>query len=266
MQDLRITTVQTDLTWEDKKANLAQFDLKFQPLQGKTDLIILPEMFTTGFTMNANTMAESMDGPTIKWMAAKADSLNCVITGSLIIEENGHYFNRLIWMSPDGTIQYYDKRHLFTLAKEHKVYTAGKKKLIVTHKGWKICPLICYDLRFPAWSRNQEDYDLLLYVANWPKPRAHHWKALLMARAIENQCYLAGVNRVGVDEKNNSYTGDSAVIDYKGSLRYQVSEVPDVFTTTLSYEEQQRFRAKLNFLPDRDHIYFATTTQNKYPQ
>ncbi|MFT4663428.1 MAG: omega-amidase [Patescibacteria group bacterium] len=256
MQNLTITTVQADLIWENKKDNLEQFDLKLQSLQEKTDLIILPEMFTTGFSMNANAMAEPMEGPAIKWMAEKAKALGTVITGSLIIKEKDQFFNRLIWMSPDGSIQHYDKRHLFTLAKEHKTYTAGNKKLIISYKGWKICPLVCYDLRFPAWSRNQEDYDLLFYVANWPKPRAHHWKSLLMARAIENQSYVVGVNRVGVDEKNNSYTGDTSVIDYKGSLRYQVSESSDVFTTTLSYEEQKKFRAKLNFLPDRDDIYF----------
>lgn len=254
MQDLTITTVQTDLLWENKKGNLAHLDYLLSKLNESTDLIILPEMFTTGFTMNAEAMAESMEGEAVQWMAEKAKLFNAVITGSLVIEVDGDFYNRLVWMRPDGTISFYDKRHLFTLAKEDQTFQPGKKKLVLDYKGWKICPLICYDLRFPAWSRNQEDYDLVFYVANWPKPRATHWKALLQARAIENQSYVIGVNRVGVDEKENSYTGDSAVIDYSGMIRYQVSEVEDIFTTVLSYSDQQTFRRKLNFLPDRDQI------------
>lgn len=256
MQDLTITTIQANLVWEDKSRNLKYFNQVFNSLQGQTDLIVLPEMFTTGFSMNAVTLAESMDGEGVKWMAKKAKEHNAVIAGSLIIKEEDHFFNRLIWMPPNGEVQYYDKRHLFTLAKEDRTYTAGSEKLIVDYKGWKICPLVCYDLRFPAWSRNMEDYDLLIYVANWPKSRAHHWKSLLIARAIENQAYVIGVNRVGVDKKENVYTGDTSVVDYKGTIRYQISEAADVFTTVLSYKEQQAFRAKLNFLPDRDQIYF----------
>jgi omega-amidase len=254
MQHLTFTTIQTQLAWEDKKNNLKHFDALLASLPGTTDLVILPEMFSTGFSMNAAALAETMEGTSVQWMAEKASQLNAVITGSLIIRAEDAFFNRLIWMYPDGHYQHYDKRHLFTLAKEQETYQAGNEKLIVEYKGWKICPLICYDLRFPAWSRNLEDYDLLIYVANWPKPRAHHWKALLLARAIENQSYVIGVNRIGSDEKNNVYTGDTSCIDYQGILRYQVSEVENIFTTTLSYQEQQDFRAKLNFLPDRDYI------------
>ena len=254
MQNLRITTIQSNLSWEDKQANLQHFDKLLSPLKGITDLVILPEMFTTGFSMNAAGLAETINGSSIKWMAQQAKRLNAIITGSIIFEENNQYFNRLIWMSPDGQIQSYDKRHLFTLAKEHKTYTAGQQKLILKYKGWKICPLICYDLRFPAWSRNQEDYDLLIYVANWPKQRAHHWRSLLMARAIENQSFVVGVNRIGIDPKENFYSGDTTLIDYKGVIRYQVEEIADVFTTSLSYVDQQTFRSKLSFLQDRDHI------------
>ncbi|HHS95630.1 MAG TPA: amidohydrolase, partial [Phaeodactylibacter sp.] len=209
---------------------------------------------TTGFTMNAEAMAETMQGNTIQWMTQKAQNLQAVIVGSIIIQENGQFFNRLIWMTPSGKYQFYDKRHLFTLANEHLSYSPGNRKLIITYKGWKICPLVCYDLRFPAWSRNLEDYDLLIYIANWPTSRAAHWNALLRARAIENQCYLAAVNRIGVDQKNNHYTGDSSIIDYNGSILYKAAQIENAFTTKLSYEALLAFRKKLNFLPDRDNF------------
>ncbi|MFK7808990.1 MAG: amidohydrolase [Saprospiraceae bacterium] len=257
MQDITISTVQTNLIWENQKANLSHLDQLLSPLQNKTDLIVLPEMFTTGFTMSAATVAEPMDGPAISWMRKKANELNSAITGSLIIEDQGKYYNRLIWMDPNGEFWQYDKKHLFTLAKEQETFTAGTEKLIVDFKGWKICPLICYDLRFPAWGRNQEGYDLLIYVANWPKPRAHHWKSLIIARAIENQSYVIGVNRVGKDGKGHLYSGDTSVVDYAGTLRYQVADVEDVFTTKLKYKAQQEYRSKLNFLPDRDRFTFS---------
>ncbi len=252
MKNLRITTVQSILHWEDISTNLAMFDEKLSNLLGKTDLVILPEMFTTGFSMNATTLAERMDGRTFHWLSSKAKELEAVVTGSFVIEENGRFFNRLIWMQPDGDYKCYDKRHLFTLAKEHETYTAGIKKLVVDWKGWKICPMICYDLRFPVWSRNIEGYDLLIYVANWPETRSYHWRHLLISRAIENQSFVAGVNRVGSDEKGLGYTGDTCVIDYSGAILYQVASLEDIFTCELDSEKMTAFRSKLNFLGDQD--------------
>jgi len=236
--DLKISLVQASLHWEDIKQNLVSFSEKLAALEGKTDLIILPEMFTTGFSMNAEVVAEGMDGITMNWLRAQAATLKSAITGSFIATENGQYYNRLIFMKPDGSYAQYDKRHLFTLAKEHQTYQAGTERLIVDWKGWKICPLICYDL--------------LIYVANWPETRALHWKSLLTARAIENQCYTVGVNRVGVDEKGFVYSGDTSMIDYSGTSCYTSSKVEDVFTIKLSKSSQNAYRSKLDFLPDRD--------------
>lgn len=252
MKNLRITTVQSELTWENISANLLRFEDKLAHLKDKTDLIILPEMFTTGFSMLTKKLAEKMSGQTMDWFTEQAQKLNTVITGSFIAEENGQYFNRLIWMRPDGTFSQYDKRHLFTLAKEHEHYAPGEQRLIVELKGWKICPLICYDLRFPVWARNNVNYDLLLYMANWPITRSHHWKSLLTARAIENQSYTIGVNRVGKDGNAYIYSGDTSIIDYSGNILHQVANREDIFTMTLSLSEQKVFRAQLNFLPDGD--------------
>lgn len=249
---LKVSLVQTKLHWEDKTANLAQFDKKLQAIREATDLVILPEMFTTGFSMQPKKLAEPMDGPTVFWLKEKAQQLNAVITGSFICMENGLYFNRLVWMQPDGNYFIYDKRHLFTLAKEEDHYTAGKKRLIVDLKGWKILPLICYDLRFPVWSRNDANYDLLLYVANFPERRVHAWSNLLIARAIENQCYTIGVNRVGEDGNGVSHSGASAIVDYEGQTRYQVNNTEGIFTMALSFSAQQNFREKLQFLADQD--------------
>lgn len=254
MQNLCVTTVQSSLHWEDKVQNLTMFDQKLQGLVGQTDLIILPEMFTTGFSMNAEGLAESMDGTTMQWLSQQAATTQAVITGSFIAMENGQYFNRLVWMQPDGNYQTYDKRHLFTLAGEQNHYSGGTERLIVEYKGWRICPLVCYDLRFPVWSRNTEHYDLLIYVANFPARRSHAWKSLLVARAIENQAYTIGLNRVGTDENGIYYSGDSVVLDYEGQMRYQISHTEDVFTTSLSYTDLQHFRSKLNFLPDQDRF------------
>lgn len=252
---LRITTIQSNLLWEDVSANVAYFTNKLSVLSGKTDIVILPEMFTTGFTMYPKKVAETFEGAsTIEWMKKMSLNINAAICGSIVIEEHGNYFNRLLWVTPDGVVEYYDKRHLFTLAGEHIPFTAGVKKLIVEYKGWKICPLVCYDLRFPVWCRNVEDYDLLIFVANWPEKRRHHWKSLLMARAIENQSYLVGVNRVGKDENQLVYTGDTSVIDYAGEILYQKSDVEEVNTLELSKEKLQNFRAKLNFLADKDEF------------
>jgi len=249
---LRLTLVQSALIWEDKTANLQQFAERLKFLNGQTDLVILPEMFTTGFSMNAESLAEKMDGASVEWMAQEAKKLNAVVTGSLIIEEKGNFYNRLIWMRPDGSFEHYDKRHLFTLAKENDTYTAGTKKLIVEHKGFRICPLICYDLRFPVWSRNVEEYDLLIYVANWPDKRSQAWRSLLIARAIENQAYTVGVNRVGEDENGHQYRGDSMVVDFSGEVFFHTAKVENSSTIHLERTPMEVFRKKLAFLADRD--------------
>jgi len=222
-QDLKITIIQSDLFWEDTKKNLKQFDQQLELLDEETDLIVLPEMFNSGFAMSPLRIAEAMNGSTMQWMTRKAADRGCVVTGSLAISEGGRFYNRLIWMNPDGTYQYYNKRHLFRMGNEQQFFAAGEKKIIVEIKGWKICPLICYDLRFPVWSRNrfindEYAYDLLIYVANWPASREIVWKSLLVARALENMCYVAGVNRIGIDGHGVAHQGDSAVIDFKGRL------------------------------------------------
>jgi predicted amidohydrolase len=209
-------------------------------------------MFTTGFSMNVGALAEPMEGKSMVWMAAQAQRLNAVVAGSLIIQEETHYFNRLIWMLPSGAYQFYDKRHLFTMAQEHLSYTPGKIKQIFSVKDWRVCPLICYDLRFPVWSRNTEHYDLLLYVANWPVTRSFHWKALLQARAIENQAYTMGVNRIGKDGNGLYYTGDSTIISPSGEIYEQVADVDRVVTRTLSASHLQSIRQKFPFLNEMD--------------
>jgi len=251
---LRVTTIQSIIHWENIDANLNHFSKKLDGLKGKTDLIILPEMFTTGFSMEPANLAEPMNGKTMLWLREKATELNAVVTGSFIAIENKRYFNRLVWMQPDGNFQTYDKRHLFTLAGEDKNYQQGIQKLIIEWKGWKICPLICYDLRFPVWARNIENYDLLIYTANWPITRSNAWKTLLEARAIENQCYVVGVNRIGQDGSKLSYGGHSSVIDFGGQVLNRVAEIENVSTIELSKEKMDAFRNKLNFLADRDHF------------
>lgn len=252
MNNLKITTIQTDLVWENIEANLAQLTSKLGQLVNSSDIIILPEMFTTGFSMNPAKLAETPNGKTLAWLKEQAQKTKAVITGSYIVQENDHYYNRLVWMQPDGIFQTYDKKHLFSLSAEPKHYTAGKERLIVNYKGWRICPLICFDLRFPVWSRNTQNYDLLIYVANWPEKRAHHWRSLLMARAIENQAYTIGVNRVGTDGNQSDHSGDTSVIDYNGSLLVHTAHVENSSTIELNYQKQQDFRHKLRFLADRD--------------
>lgn len=250
---MRITTVQSSLVWENIEANLQSFEKKIAGLNSQTDIIVLPEMFTTGFTMNPERVAESFgNSKTIEWMKSMAAKLGAAICGSIIISEAGNYFNRFIWATPEGEIQHYDKRHLFTLAGEHIPFSAGNQKLIIEYKGWKICPMVCYDLRFPAWCRNLEDFDLQIFVANWPNKRSHHWKSLLLARAIENQCYVVGVNRVGKDSNDLVYAGDTSIIDYAGKIQYQKTIDEEVTTVELSKEKLINFRSKLNFLADRD--------------
>lgn len=264
MTDLRVTLIQISITWENPAANLARYDKLLQHIEGPTDLVILPEMFTTGFTMAAEQHAERMNGLTVKWMENRAVELNAVVTGSLIIEEDGRYFNRLIWMRPDRTYATYDKRHRFAMAGEHERFTAGTERLIVEVQGWRVCPLICYDLRFPVWARNDDAYDLLIYTANWPDKRAYDWNTLLKARAIENQCYVAAVNRVGVDENGHSYSGDSCVIGpgWQHTL-WHGAENEATRTVTLSAMHLAEVREQLPFLADRDDFSVNTQTAAK---
>ena len=215
-RQLRVTMIQTDLAWQDPAANRAIFAEHFRGLAGHTDLVVLPEMFSTGFSMAAKRFAEAMDGPTAGWLREEAVAIGCVITGSIIVGEGDRHYNRLLWASPDGLLRYYDKRHLFRMAREHEHYAAGTQLLSIEHKGWRVRPLICYDLRFPVWSRNVDGYDLLLCVANWPARRALAWKTLLRARAIENLSYVVGVNRIGTDGNGVTYVGDSVAIDFLG--------------------------------------------------
>ena len=251
---LRITTVQSELAWEDIQSNLDMFTAKLAGLSGQTDVIVLPEMFTTGFSMNAARLAETMNGRTLSWLAEQARLAGAVVTGSFIVQESSRYFNRLVWMRPDGSFEQYDKRHLFTPAGEHEIYTAGQKRLVTEWLGWKICPLICYDLRFPVWSRNVEGYDLLLYVANWPERRNQHWKSLLVARAIENQSYVVGVNRCGKDGLGLCYTGDTTVVDFGGEVLYQMANKEAISTQSFSLEMLRNYRISLKFLADQDEF------------
>lgn len=249
---MKVSLIQTALSWEAPAANLKQIGEQLAQLPSTTDLVVLPEMFTTGFTMNPAQVAEQTDGSTLGWLRKQAAQLNAAITGSFVVQEKGNFYNRLAWVFPDGTYKTYDKRHLFTLAGEDQFYTAGKERLLVEWKGWKICPLICYDLRFPVWSRNDVGYDLLIYVANWPERRRHHWRSLLMARAIENQVYTIGLNRVGVDGKDIRYTGDSCVIDYAGEIRANLAIDTSTVTIELDQASQVAFRKRYAFLADQD--------------
>lgn len=252
--ELKIAAIQTNLTWENSKINLASFQTKIDLLD-EVDLIILPEMFSTGFTMKPTLVAETMDGNTVQWMITIATSKNVAIVGSIVIEENQQYYNRVIFVHANGKIETYDKRHSFSLAGEHKAYTSGEKRLIVNLKGWRFCPLICYDLRFPVWSRNTDDYDLLIYMANWPKPRIFAWDTLLKARAIENMSYCVGVNRVGEDENGYQYNGHTAVYDYLGAdVATTIEGEEEVLQCTLTKSFQDETRKKLNFLNDRDYF------------
>jgi omega-amidase len=249
---MEIALIQTNLSWEKLNENKELLQEKINAISQYVDLIVLPEMFTSGFTMKPQNVAEKMDGATISWLKEIAKNKNCAITGSLVIEENGNYYNRLVFVFPSGEIQTYDKRHLFTLAGEDKVYTAGTEKLIVDYKGFKICPLICYDLRFPVFARNVEDYDVLLYVANWPKPRINAWDILLKARAVENMCYTIGVNRVGTDNNNHEYVGHSQAVDFLGNYIQEPTEKEEILIFELNKKELLKTRKKLNFLNDRD--------------
>jgi omega-amidase len=249
---MKIALIQIPLVWENPKSNRAYIEQKINTLEPEIDLVVLPEMFTTGFTMRPERVAETMQGETVLWMQSLAKAQNCAITGSLVIIEEGNYYNRLLFVFPSGEIEYYNKRHLFTLAGEDKSYTKGTQKLIVEYRGWKICPLICYDLRFPVFARNVEQYDLLLYVANWPTIRIQSWDTLLKARAVENMSYTIGVNRVGKDEKDYDYSGYSQVVDFLGNYAITPQETEGVFYAQLDKEALLQTRAKLGFLNDQD--------------
>ena len=257
MSSLTVTLIQTNLFWEDKKANLEMLQKKIESIKDKTEVVILPEMFSTGFSMNPKKLAEEMHGETISWMKKIAAENKIILTGSVIIKEQEKYFNRLIWMQPNGVYGYYDKRHLFAFADEHSHYTAGNKKLIASVKGWKINLQVCYDLRFPVWARQspfeeENKYDLLINVANWPQKRDLAWKTLLRARAIENQCYVIGVNRTGEDGNKIGYSGDSTIIGPAGEIVYDKNSDEDIFTYTLQREKISETRSHFPFLKDAD--------------
>ncbi|HEX8060328.1 MAG TPA: amidohydrolase [Cyclobacteriaceae bacterium] len=274
MQDLKITLVQADLHWEEVDANLAMFEEKIWRIGQQTDVIILPEMFNTGFSMDAGRLGEMMNMKTTKWMKMVADQTGALVMGSFIANVHDRYYNRLLWVEPGGTFKTYDKRHLFRMADEHLVYSPGESQLIGHWKGWRICPLVCYDLRFPVWSRNRWNatlkkpaYDLLVYVANWPQVRASAWDTLLRARAIENLSYVAGVNRVGVDGKGIEYSGNSQVISPKGEPIFSVEGVEEVKTIQLNANSLQAYRDKFPALLDADdfNLEIGEYEEREYP-
>jgi omega-amidase len=261
MQDLKITLVQSDLHWEDIEANLAMFEEKIWQIGNTTDVIVLPEMFTTGFTMGASKLAEHMNMRTFKWMKQMADQTGALILGSYIVTVHDRFYNRLLWMEPGGQFKTYDKRHLFRMANEHKTYTPGESMLIGTWKGWRICPLVCYDLRFPVWSRNIWDlhakrlsYDVAVYVANWPTARIDAWNTLLRARAIENLSYVVGVNRIGQDGNGIEHNGNSSVISPKGESIYTNEGMDSSRTIELSANSLHAFRDRFPAYMDADEF------------
>ncbi|MEI6264267.1 MAG: amidohydrolase [Sphingobacteriia bacterium] len=258
MSNLTVTLIQSNLHWEDKQANLAMFEEKIMSISTQSHLVVLPEMFSTGFSMKPSELAEKMDGPTVEWMKRIAATKKIILTGSVIIEEKNHYYNRLLWVLPNGVVGVYDKRHRFAFAGEDQFYTAGTKRLITSVNGWKINTQVCYDLRFPVWARQssaeEPEYDLLLYVANWPARRSHAWKSLLIARAIENQCYVVGVNRVGNDGNNIEHSGDSMLIDPLGEVLYTKANLENIFTQELSKEKLMDTRSRFPFWKDADHF------------
>lgn len=256
MSSLTFTILQSNLHWEDKPANLTMWEEKINAIKERTEIVVLPEMFNTGFSMKPGLLAEKMDGTTVEWMKRLSAGKKIILTGSLMIEEEGNYYNRLLWVLPNGEVGVYDKRHLFAYGSEDQHYTSGNKRLIASVKGWKINLLICYDLRFPVWARqqieDQPEYDVLIYVANWPERRNHAWKTLLQARAIENQCYVIGVNRVGNDGNDIYHSGDSMVVDPMGAVLYTKAGEEDSFTITLTKDKLEEIRNKLPFWKDAD--------------
>lgn len=261
MSNLKVSFIQTNLYWQDIGANLAMLEEKLWEIEEETDLIVLPEMFNTGFTMDAQRFAEPEHFTTYKWMHQIAKQKNAIVTGSYIVKSGGEYFNRLYWVSPHGKSESYDKRHLFRMGEENLHYSAGTKRQINSYKSWNILPLICYDLRFPVWSRNRKnaesnlpEYDLLIYIANWPAPRTEVWDTLLKARALENQCYCLGVNRIGIDGMKVEYNGHSACYDFKGNLMNKIHSESDQFFVELDLVALQAFRKKFPAYLDGDNF------------
>ncbi|MEP6683179.1 MAG: amidohydrolase [Parafilimonas sp.] len=264
MSTLTCTLIQTKLFWQDAVANRQMLEEKINSIKEKTEIIILPEMFSTGFSMQPEKFAETMDGETIQWMKKIASSKKIILTGSLMMNDDDEYFNRLIWMLPNGDFGYYDKRHLFAYGDENNHYSAGNKRLIASVKGWKLNLQVCYDLRFPVWARqsaslytnngNALEYDVLIYVANWPERRSLAWKTLLQARAIENQCYVIGVNRVGDDGNNVYHAGDSMVVDPLGEILYHKKDEEDIFTIELNKQHLEDVRKRFPFWKDADRF------------
>jgi len=261
MQSLKITVIQSDIYWEEIEANLSAFEEKIWRIGQETDVIVLPEMFTTGFTMHAAKHAEHMNMRTFKWMRQMADQTGALILGSFIANVHGRFYNRLLWMEPGGNFKTYDKRHLFRMADEHKTYSPGESLLVASWKGWRICPLICYDLRFPVWSRNRYDstskrlnYDVLIYVANWPTARIDAWNTLLKARAIENLSYVVGVNRVGTDANGIEYNGNSAIISPKGEVIFSSEGMNVTKTIELNAHSLEAFRDRFPAYYDADEF------------
>lgn len=271
MSSVTFTLIQSNLYWEDKGANLAMLEEKIRGIKEKTQVVLLPEMFSTGFSMKPEKLAETMEGETVQWMKRIAAEKKIILGGSVIIEEDGNYYNRFIWMLPNGTYGFYNKRHRFAFAGEDKHYTAGTERFIASVNGWKVNLLVCYDLRFPVWARQTSslaplqqsrrgemdasdvlEYDILIYVANWPERRSHAWKTLLQARAIENQCYVIGVNRVGNDGNDIYHSGDSMVVDPLGEVLYHKKDDEDIFTITLKKEDLNTIREKFQFWRDGD--------------
>ncbi|CAM3939453.1 amidohydrolase [Flavobacterium weaverense] len=251
---MQVILIQAPLIWENPKLNRDYFEEKISEILHEIDLIVLPEMFTTGFTMNPSAVAELMEGETVAWLKALAKAKKCAITGSIVIQENDNFYNRMLFVFPSGEIQHYDKSHLFTLAGEEKAYKSGNQKVTVDYLGWKICMLVCYDLRFPVFSRNVEDYDLLIYVASWPQIRINAWDSLLKARAIENMSYVIGVNRTGMDDNGHSYNGHSQIIDCLGNYVVEPEEEDSLLKGILNKSELIEMRNKFGFLNDKDNF------------
>ena len=259
-EQLNIALIQSDLIWERPDLNRQNFTKKINQINEPIDLIVMPEMFSSGFTMNPEHVSETMQGETVAWMKKMAVKSNAAICGSLVISEGGHCYNRFVFATPEGDLESYDKRHTFTLAGEHKVYKAGNNRLVINYKGWKINPLICYDLRFPVWARNTDNYDVLIYVANWPKPRINAWDALLKARAIENMSYCVGLNRVGFDNNSHEYSGHSAAYDGLGECITAIEpNAEQIEIVTLEKNHIETIRLKLKFLDDKDEFTFYSS-------
>ena len=254
MSTLDVTIIQPDLRWHDAVGNREQFTTAIASLREAADLIVLPEMFTTGFSMDAPELAETMDGDSVAWLREMAANSNASVCGSLIIADNAQFYNRFICARPSGDLICYDKRHLFRLANEQDHYAPGNERLNFEINDWRICPMVCYDLRFPVWSRNQNNYDLLLYVANWPARRHYAWETLLRARAIENLSYVAGVNRTGTDGNDIPYSGGSSIIDYLGADLANLGDHAGTASATLDLDKLTAFRDRFAFHKDADNF------------